>query len=313
MVASFNTSQERSAMSSSISNSRLSVRGPVRPKIIPQQDCPDGNCDNGDGYDGGATSQYPFVYAIGNIDIRFPSLGVEKEFAQASGRTDTAGLSDQQVLQSVLAEPRNRYLTRQMCWVFMIDGIDTYLLQPREAADFDLLLESVRSNKSRQDVDVVVGLRGPLAPPAMCNGLSVPIVSFSQIYSFDRDSFAQAVPVPEGQAEGFPEKVNEVFDRILRVADNAGASDEHRALNYLATRYPTVYNLGSQQFAEGNSLTAIETAPSRLSGIRRMVNVAFVFTNRQTQVTDRYSARVDVTEEFPFLVSALSSTPYMER
>jgi len=281
--------------------------------VIPQQDCPDGNCDNGDAANGGATGPYPFVYAIGNIDIRFPSLGVEKEFAQASGRTDTAGLSDRQVLQTVLAEGQNRYLSRQVCWVFAIDGMDTYLLQPREAADFDLLLQSVRANPSRQDVDVVVGLRGPLAPPTMCNGLSVPIVAFSQIYSFDRGSFVQAVPVPEGQAEGFPEKVNEVFDRILRVADNAGASDEHRALNYLATRYPAIYNLGSQQFAEGNSLSAIETAPSRLSGIRRMVNVAFVFTNRQTQAMDRYSVRVDVTEEFPFLASALTPTPYIER
>jgi hypothetical protein len=237
---------------------------------------------------------------------------VEKEFAQASGRTDTAGLSDQQVLQRVLAERQNRYLSRQVCWVFTIEGLDTYLLQPREAADFELLLEAVRENPSRLDVDVVVGLRGPLAPPTMCNGLSVPIVAFSQIYSFNRDSFVQAVPVPEGQpAEGFPEKVNEIFDRILRVADNSGASDEHRALNYLATRYPAIYNLGAQQYVEGNSLTAIETAPSRLSGTRRMVTVSFVFTNRQTQVMDRYSVRVDVSEEFPFLVTRLS--PFFER
>jgi hypothetical protein len=285
--------------------------------VTPQQDCPDGNCDNGNNGDagnGGATGPYPFVYAIGNIEIRFPSLGVEKEFAQASGRTDTAGLSDQQVLQRVLAEPQNRYLIRQVCWVFTIEGMETYLLQPREAADYDLLLEAVRSNPRRQDVDVVVGLRGPLAPPTMCNGLSVPIVGFSQIYSFDRENFAQAVPVPEGEeAEGFSDKVNEIFDRILRVADNAGNSDEHRALNYVATRYPAIYNLGSQQFGEGNSLTAIETAPSRLSGTRRIINVVFVFTNRQTQVMDRYSVRVDVTEEFPFLASALTPTPYVER
>jgi PatG C-terminal len=301
-------------MSPSVLNSRPGARGLVRPQATPQQACADGTCDNGDVANSGETGPYPFVYAIGNIDIRFPSLGVEKEFAQVSGRTDTAGLSDQQVLQRVLAEPQNRYLSRQVCWVFTIEGLDTYLLQPREAADFELLLEAVRANPSRQDVDVVVGLRGPLAPPTMCNGLSVPIVAFSQIYSFDRDSFVKAVPVPEGQqAEGFPEKVNEIFDRILRVADNAGASDEHRALNYLATRYPAIYNLGSQQYAEGNSLTAIETAPSRLSGTRRMVTVSFVFTNRQTQVMDRYSVRVDVTEEFPFLASAITPTPYIDR
>lgn len=300
-------------MSSSIFNVRPNARRLVVPQAIPQQDCPDGSCGNGEAADGGTIGAYPFVYAIGNVQIRFPSLGVEKEFAQASGRMDTAGLSDQQVLQRVLSEPQNRYLSRQVCWVFTIEGMDVYLLQPREAGDFDLLLEAVRANPSRQDVDVVIGLRGPLAPPTMCNGLSVPIVGFSQIYSFDRDSFAQAVPVPEGEGEGFPEKVNEIFDRILRGTDNAGASDEHRALNYLATRYPAIYTLGTRQFEEGNSLTAIETAPSRLSGTRRMVNVVFVFTNRQTQAMDRYSVRVDVTEEFPFLASALSPTPYVER
>ena len=30
----------------------------------------------------------------------------------------------------------------------------------------------------------------------------------------------------------------EVLDLILQTADNAGATDEHRALNYLAVRYP---------------------------------------------------------------------------
>ena len=64
-----------------------------------------------------------------------------------------------------------------------------------------MLLEAVRANPSRQDLDVVVGLRGPVAPPTMCNGVSVPIVSFSQIYSFDRDSFVNNVPVPEEQDE----------------------------------------------------------------------------------------------------------------
>ena len=31
-------------------------------------------------------------------------------------------------------------------------------------------------------------MKGPIAPPQMCNGLMVPIVVFDQIYSFDRDA-----------------------------------------------------------------------------------------------------------------------------
>ena len=278
------------------------------------QACTDGSCSDGSTADGGESDRYPFVYAIGDIQIRFPSLGVEKEFAQASGRIDTAGLTDQQALHSVLTQPKNRYLSRQVCWVLTIEGLDTYLLRPREASDFDVLLEAVRANVSRQDVDVVIGVRGPLAPPSMCNGLSVPIVSFSQIYSFDRDSFVKAVPVPKGQKpDAFASTVGELFERILKVADNAGATDEHRALNYLATRYPAVYNLGADRYDAGFSLTSIETSPSRLSGTRGLVNVNLVFTNRQTQVSDRYAVRVDTTEEFPFLSSRLAPAPYIER
>src|SRR5689334_103910 len=40
----------------------------------------------------------PFIYAIGQIEGRFPSLGIEKEFAQAAAQTDTAGLTNQQTL-----------------------------------------------------------------------------------------------------------------------------------------------------------------------------------------------------------------------
>lgn len=283
-------------------------------RSVVAQACADGSCGSDTADSGEGNNAYPFVYAIGNIEIRFPSLGIEKEFVQASGRADTAGLTDQQVLQSVLTRPQNRYLTRQLCWVMTIEGLDTYLLQPREAADFDLLLEAVRANPGRLDLDVVIGVRGPLAPPSLCNGLTVPIVGVSQIYSFDRDSFVKAVPVPQGvKSSAFVPTVAELFDRFLKVADNAGATDEHRAVNYLATRYPAVYNLAADRLAAGFGLDAIETSPSRLSGTRRMVNVSFVFVHRQTNVSERYSVRVDVTEEFPFLSSTLAPAPYVER
>ena len=296
-------------------NATTQPRPRVRGKVLPQA-CADGACgsDAAAGSEGQEFGLYPFVYAIGNIQVRFPSLGVEKEFAQATGRTDTAGLSDQQTLQSVLSEPQNRYLIRQVCWVFTIEGFETYLVQPREATDYDLLLEAVRANPSRDDIDVLVGVRGPLAPPSMCNGLTVPIVGFSQLYSFDRGAFLDNIQAPDKQdAERFRSSIGDVFDRFLKVTDNAGNSDEHRALNYVATRYPEIYRLGTERFGASFSLAGIETAPSRLSGTRRLVNVILVFIHRETQLQERYSARVDVTEEFPFLASPLSPAPYMER
>jgi len=278
------------------------------------QACADGSCATDAGAPDSPAGDYPYVYAIGSIAIRFPSLGVEKEFVQATGRRDSAGLTDQQVLQQVLSESQNRYLSRLVCWVFSIEGLDTYILQPREAADYDQLLEAVRANPQAEDVDVVIGVRGPLAPPSVCNGLTVPMVAFSQIYSFDRTSFYEAVPTPErSDPEQFRTIVGATFESFLKVADNAGETDEHRAVNYCATRYPEIYTRTSAQLDRNFALTAVETTASRLSGTRRLVNVVLVFTNRQTQETERYSARVDVTEEFPFLSSPLTLAPYIER
>jgi PatG C-terminal len=102
-----------------------------------------------------------------------------------------------------------------------------------------------------------------------------------------------------------------VLTRIMQMADNAGTTDEHRALNYLAVRYPVLYAATADAFGWNASLAAVEVRPSRLSGVRGIVDVIFSFTHRQTDVTEKYFVRVNVTEEFPFLVTRL--TTYYDR
>src|SRR5215475_9002481 len=253
-----------------------------------------------------ATASY--VYALGRVEPRFPRLAIEKEFAQATGRAETAGLTDRQALHAVLSQRSNRYLVRQLCYVLMIEGLETYLLQPRDPADFDLLVEALRPAPRPTDVDVVIGIRGPIAPPEMCNGLMVPIVVFDQIYSFDMDSLIKSIPRPkEIAAKEFTPAAEELFMRIMQMADNAGATDDHRALNYCAVRYPAIYAKAAEEFAQNSSLTAVEVRPSPLSGTRKIVEVIFSFTNRNTDFTEKFCVRVDVTEEFPFLATKLSS------
>lgn len=259
----------------------------------------------------GDVAMYPYVYAIGRVEPRFPTLSVEKEFAQATGQAQTAGLTDQQVLHSVISQRENRYLARQLCYVFTIEGLDTYLLHPRDPLDLDLLIEALRPSPSPMDLDVVIGIRGPLAPPELCNGLMVPIATFSQIYSFDRDSLIKAIPRPKGvTAEKFEPTAASVFERVIKMVDNAGATDEHRALNYLAIRYPGIYGLAAERYSEDFTLTAVEAQPSVLSGTRNILDVIFSYTNRQTGFTESFFLRVDVTEQFPFLVTKFA--PYYE-
>jgi hypothetical protein len=252
------------------------------------------------------------VYALGRVEPRFPRLSVEKEFAQATGRAETSGLTDRQAVQKILSQRQNRYLARHLCWVMTVECLETYLLVPRDPVDLDLLVETLRPAPSPIDLDCIIGVRGPIAPPEMCNGLMVPIVIFDQIYSFDRDALIKAIPRPKGVgAEQFAPAAEEVFDRIMQLTDNAGATDEHRALNYLAVRYHHIYAHTAEAFARNSSLSAVDVRRSPLSGVRKVIDVIFSYTNRNTDVTEKFFVRVDVTEEFPFLVTKMS--PYYDR
>ena len=256
-----------------------------------------------------------FVFAIGQVEPRFPTLEAEKEFAKATGRAYTAALTDRHALHSVLADRANRYLARQLCWTFTIEGLETYILAPADPADLELLIDAVRPGPRPTDVDIVVGVRGPLAPPEACNGLVVPMVVFQQLWSFDRNLLIDAIRRPDDvsdeEDQQFSATACELFDRIMQMADNAGATDEHRALNCLVTRYTAIYGPMSEAHRAGASLTAVEVRPSRLSGTRKVVDVVFSYRNRATDVTEKYFVRVDVTGMFPFLVTKLS--PYYER
>lgn len=259
-----------------------------------------------------APSWASYVYVLGRIEPRFPSPAVEKEFAQVAGRSDTAGLTDRQTLHSVLSNRENRYLARQLCWILAIQGMETYVLVPRDTVDFDALMASLRPAPKPTDVDVVIGVRGGNAPPEICNGLTLPLVRFDQIYSFDVDSLVSSIPRPkDGGSKETGAAAEEVFLKVMNMTENAGATDGHRALNYLAVRYPAIYSKTAEQFAKNCALAAVEVNPSPLSGTRRIVNVVFSYVNRTSDVMEKFLVRLDMTEEFPFLVTKLS--PYYDR
>jgi hypothetical protein len=46
-------------------------------------------------------------------------------------------------------------------------------------------------------------------------------------------------------------------------------------------------------------LTGVEVLRSPLTGTRVIVEVIFAYTNRNTDFTEKFCVRVDVTEEFP--------------
>jgi hypothetical protein len=190
--------------------------------------------------------------------------------------------------------------------------VETYLLVPREPAVLDEFVKAVAPAPKGIDTDVIIGVRGPMAPPEMCNGLVVPIAVVDRIYSFERPDLLREIKPPPGMTDdSFWPTTEELFDRIQQMVDNVGATDEHRALNYLAVRYRQIYAHTAEMFRNNYSLTSIDVNPSRLSGSRKLVNVILSYTNRNTDVIDKYYVRVDVTEKYPYLDKKLS--PFYDR
>jgi len=160
-----------------------------------------------------------YIYALGRVVPRFPNIGVEKEYARAAGVTETTGLTDRETFHAVLSKSENRYIARKICWALTIEGVPAYVLFPRHRGDLMALVEAIRPIPTPMDVDVIIGEKGPLAPPGICGGLQLPMVAFDHAFSFDRDSMIKSIPRPESISEKddpkFRSAAGELFDRIM--------------------------------------------------------------------------------------------------
>ncbi len=98
------------------------------------------------------------VYVIGHIEPRYPSLSVEKEIRQATARAGgaTVNLTDRAAMLTALQDPNNRYIVRQLCWVLLVQGMETYILAPRDPADYQLLVNAYRAEPNPGDLEVVI-------------------------------------------------------------------------------------------------------------------------------------------------------------
>lgn len=254
------------------------------------------------------------VYALGRIDPRFPSIGVEREYREAARKMDTKDLTDRQVFSAVLSKRENRYLIRQICWVFLVESVETYVIYPRDPSESQDLVEALQGNPFGEDIDLLVGLRKGFSTPSLCGGLAVPVVRFEQLYTFTRPELTEemlgkdsSVPANQEQKTAI---LNEVLQKVLQLADNAGNTDSHRALNFLAARYQPLYRKVAEMYGRDFSFASIDVRESRLSGSRKVVEVIVLFRNRVNDVAERYLIRVDVTELFPFTTTSL--TPFVD-
>jgi hypothetical protein len=249
-----------------------------------------------------------YVYALGRIEPRFPSIGIEREYRDAARRVETKDLTDRQVFAAVLSKRENKYLIRQMCWVFLVESVETYVIYPRDPSESSDLVEALQGNPIGEDIDLLIGFRNGFSSPALCGGLTVPVVHFEQLYTFTRPDLTHEMLGKDSalSSEQQAAILIEVLQRVLQLADNAGNSDSHRALNFMAARYQPLYKKVAEMYGRNFSFDSIEVRESRLSGSRKVVEVVILFRNRNSDVPEKFLVRVDVTELFPFTTTPLS-------
>ena len=252
----------------------------------------------------------PFVYVLGQVEARFPNRSIEKEFVQIIERSKSANFEHQQAFYSVLSQPENRYLARKLSWILTKEGVPIYILLPTGPEDLVVLLEAIRPPACPLDRQVVVGRKGPVAPPEMC-GLEVPMVLVDHLYSLEYNDFIKSIRSESVTDEKFKAIARETFLRMMQLADNIGSTDKHRALNYLSVRYPAIYVKAAEELERNFLLTSVNAIFSRLSDNRKIVSVIQSFTNKETGAVEKYFVRVDLTEEFPFIVTKMA--PYYDR
>lgn len=265
----------------------------------------------------------PDLYAIGRLEARFPSIGLEREFQHrlavlpADERSGTKKATLRRVLQA------NPYLAVRMCYVLMVAGYPAFIVSLAGAYLRETLFSAIGDD---DQWCTIIGKVGPMASPGTCQGLLAPIAMADQIYSFSMENWLTSLrrrlekPLERHKMkpEMFDGIAGELFERIVHSTENLGATDAHRALNYALMQHPGIF-LAAAERSGRSVLDRIETRLIRGLGPRRLVAIVLTFLDSASGVPERLFCRVDVTEEWPFVAgdagtshSPLGLTPFVE-
>jgi hypothetical protein len=261
-----------------------------------------------------------FVYAIGTVEAEYPNVGIEREMQMMAHHLKVEEVEPEKSVKltedrhwqhAVLSADRKstRYLARQLSWRLTIEDLPAFVLKPRDCCDIDDLIDCLKRPKYSkpsggkgkkekktgsdtiaspyglpEDLDVIVGVRGGNTS----DGIEVYVDQIFQRH--------KVLP-----------HMHEYFSQIL---DNYGLTDHDRAYNFLTARYDITPKIVDMQKEFG--LQGVPAVYSRLSGdSNRIVRVIFTFKSHNGLVEKKYFVRVDVTNEFPVIITPWH--PYLDR
>lgn len=255
---------------------------------------------------GGAAS-FGYVYAVGKLVTRFPEPDIEKEYDQVATAMGVDSVYDVLKQSSVMGSLEdkgadNAYLAREMEWVFTVNDMDAWEVQPRTLIELGNMVEAINP-ESKDKYQVLIGSQGLGA------GGDLPMVMCNRIFYFDPTAFGEEVAKRAGEVGATVDQktATDFFDQLLQFVKNAGDSDANRAINYLALNYVDLYIKKAEMDADNKPFTGLSTQPSSMSGGRTLIDVIISFNDRKYGTTERYFCTVDVTGQFPFLSEKLQA------
>ncbi|MBQ4845118.1 hypothetical protein [Pseudoalteromonas sp. MMG005] len=256
-----------------------------------------------------------YVYCVGNINAKFPTLNLEKELNQNSimssnplpmleNVNDNIALArlnrNTQLYQALfkgLSQPQNNYIARAMDWV--LDNRFNEQQYKLILTNDELLTQCISAlgrNESSTDGQVVV------------------IGVASGAYEMHVTAIMPTAVMPYGQVCHGEKSTNTHFTQLVgeitALDSSAGNTDNTRALNFVLYNNVDVYNHSYNLYYNSSSdgpnpsgyqLLSVDTDMLN-SGDRIVVNVIFKYQGINTGALQYWYCRVDVTGEYPFIV-----------
>jgi hypothetical protein len=214
-----------------------------------------------------------------------------------------SGEANTQTLNQLLRRPASRYLVRQLCWILTIDNQEAYVLVPSDPADLLLLVNAVRADSDTEELDLVIGARGAIAPSEMCSGVPLPLLIYQTIISINIQEHIRNILTPEISEEDrdkFQTMSVDVLNKLI-AGRGDGSNDACRSFVHLALRDHEAYQLSHGLYSRNFVLAAIRSFPVTIGGSRKTQRVILTFTHSSTGFQEQYSADVDVTGMWPYV------------
>lgn len=254
-----------------------------------------------------------YVYAIGKLSVRLPSMGLEREFQQRQRalylEPKKGSTSREENTAQVLST--NLHIAKFSCFILSVDGIPAYIVRPTGSLILERLISALDHEPEEQKWVTIIGKRGDMANPANTNGIVAPEMFCDVVYVFTVQHLMESLihqvrPILDSRnwdAKEFHKKGSRLFHTIIGSPDNLGSMDGQRALNYLAVQHPGPY-LAAMEYDEKASLESIDTRVMEGPAGQKIATVILKFVDRLTGIFLQVYTRVDVTEEWPFTIGS---------